>query len=122
MITSLQARPESIDIDLHRSALLVVDMQNAFAKAGGLLDLAGANISGADWVIEVNQRLVSAARNAGVTIVFLAMTYKPDLSDVGGLSSPNYHKELGLKLMRKHPSLRENYLSMVPGIGRSLMN
>ena len=97
-------------------------MQNAFAKAGGMLDLAGADISGADSVIEVNQRLVSAARNAGVTIVFLAMTYKPDLSDVGGLSSPNYHKELGLKLMRKHPSLRENYLSMVPGIGRSLMN
>tara|TARA_B100000530_G_scaffold59928_1_gene34676 strand:+ start:366 stop:659 length:294 start_codon:yes stop_codon:yes gene_type:complete len=97
-------------------------MQNAFAKAGGLLDLAGADISGADWVIEVNQRLVSAARNAGVTIVFLAMTYKPDLSDAGGLSSPNYHKELGLKLMRERPEFAENYSSMVPGIGRSLMD
>ncbi len=97
-------------------------MQNAFAKAGGLLDLAGADISGADWVIEVNQRLVSAARNAGVTIVFLAMTYKPDLSDAGGLSSPNYHKELGLKLMRERTEFAENYSSMVPGIGRSLMD
>ncbi len=34
----LEAKPESIEIDLKRSAFIVVDMQNAFAKPGGMLD------------------------------------------------------------------------------------
>ncbi len=102
-MTTLNAKPESIDIDLKRSAIVVVDMQNAFAKPGGMLDLFGADISGAAAVIEANKQLLSAARQAGVEIIYLAMTYKADLSDAGGPASPNYHKELGLKLMREQP-------------------
>lgn len=102
-MTVLNARPESIDIDLKRAALLVVDMQNAFAKPGGMLDLVGADISGAASVIEVNTRLIAAARTKGVAVIYLAMTYRPDLSDAGGPTSPNYHKELGLRLMRERP-------------------
>ncbi len=100
-MTTLNAKPESINIDLKRSAIIVVDMQNAFTKAGGMLDLFGADISGAAPVIEVNKQLLSAARLANVEIIYLAMTYKADLSDAGGLASPNYHKELGVKLMRE---------------------
>ena len=102
-MTMLEARPENIDIDLKRSAFLVVDMQNAFAKPGGTLDLIGADISGAVSVIQVNETLLAAARKVGVEVIYLAMTYKPDLSDAGGPASPNYHKELGLKLMRERP-------------------
>jgi len=102
-MTTLEARPENIDIDLKRSAVLVVDMQNAFAKTGGMLDLVGADISAAAAVIQVNETLLAAARKAGVEVIYLAMTYKPDLSDAGGPASPNYHKELGLKLMRERP-------------------
>ncbi len=99
----LEAKPESIEIDLKRSAFIVVDMQNAFAKPGGMLDLFGADISGAASVIQVNQELLAAARNAEVEIIYLAMTYKADLSNAGGPASPNYHKELGLRLMREKP-------------------
>ena len=102
-MTTLKAKPENIDIELGRSALLVVDMQNAFAKPGGMLDLVGADISGAQAVIENNAKLVAAARNAGVEVIYLAMTYKADLSDAGGPASPNFHKELGIKLMREKP-------------------
>ena len=102
-MTTLKAKPENIDIELGRSALLVVDMQNAFAKPGGMLDLVGADISGAQAVIENNAKLVAAARNAGVEVIYLAMTYKGDLSDAGGPASPNFHKELGIKLMREKP-------------------
>ena len=102
-MTVLEARPENIDIDLKRSAVLVVDMQNAFVKTGGMLDLVGADISDAASVIQVNETLLTAARKAGVEVIYLAMTYKPDLSDAGGPASPNYHKELGLKLMRERP-------------------
>jgi ureidoacrylate peracid hydrolase len=102
-MTTLNAKPESIDIDLKRSVIVVVDMQNAFAKPGGMLDLFGADISEAASVIQVNQKLLAAARKAEVEIIYLAMTYKADLSDAGGPASPNYHKELGLKLMREQP-------------------
>ena len=78
-------------------------MQNAFAKSGGMLDLTGADISAATSVIQVNQQLLAAARKARVEVIYLAMTYKADLSDAGGQESPNYHKELGLKLMRDQP-------------------
>ena len=33
----LQAKPESIDIDLQRTAIVVVDMQNSFVAKGGIL-------------------------------------------------------------------------------------
>lgn len=102
-MTTLAAQPENIEIDLKRSAIVVVDMQNAFAKPGGMLDLYGADISGAASVIQTHQKLLTAARQAGVEIIYLAMTYKADLSDAGGPASPNYQKELGLRLMREQP-------------------
>ena len=104
-MTRLNAKPETIDIDLKRSAVIVVDMQNAFAKKGGMLDLFGADISGADAVIQTNQLLLQAARKAGLEVIYLAMTYNPDLSNAGSPASPNYQKELGLRLMREKPEL-----------------
>ena len=46
-MTSLDARPEPVDIALDRTAVIVVDMQNAFVSKGGMFDLAGFDISGA---------------------------------------------------------------------------
>jgi len=104
-MATLAARPEPLDFEQRKSALIVVDMQNAFASRGGMFDLAGFDISGAAPVIATNRRILAAARLAGVKIVYLQMTYKPDLSDGGGPASPNYHKELGLNLMRSRPEL-----------------
>ena len=50
-MVTLAARPASIEIDPARTALVVVDMQNAFASKGGMFDLAGFDISGAPAVI-----------------------------------------------------------------------
>lgn len=101
----LTAIPETIDLDIKRTAVIVVDMQNAFATKGGMFDLAGHDISGAQPVIAANKRLLEAARRAGAKVVYLQMTYKPDLSDAGGPASPNYHKEFGLVMMRNRPEL-----------------
>src|SRR5262249_42416742 len=83
---------------------------NAFASKGGMFDLAGYDISGARKPIEVNRRLLDAARKTGVHVVYLQMTYKPDLRDGGDISSPNYHKELGLRMMRDRPELKGKLL------------
>jgi len=104
-MVTLPARPDPIDIDLDQSALVVVDMQNAFASKGGMLDLAGHDISNAAAAVKTNQKLIAAARRAGVKVVYLQVGYKPDLSDAGGPLSPNYHKELSLRTMRARPDL-----------------
>lgn len=100
---TIPARPEPIEIDLARSAVVVVDMQNAFLSPGGMFDEAGYDISGAPACIDNNARLLPALRAAGVKIIYLKMSYTPDYSDSGGLGSPNYHKELGLAQMQAKP-------------------
>ncbi len=104
-MVTLQAKPEPLEIDLERTALVVVDMQNSFVSKGGMFDLAGFDIAGSAPVIEVNRRLLAASRKAAIKVVYLMMAFEPDLSDAGDPSSPAYHKELALRMMRNRPEL-----------------
>lgn len=107
----LSAEPAPITIDLDRTALIVVDMQNAFASPGGMLHLAGIDVRLAGDVI-ANARLVrEAARRARVPVVYLTIGYPPDQSTAGGPDSPNPQKELALCLMRERPELRGKLLT-----------
>lgn len=110
-MATLQAKPEPVEIDPARSALVVVDMQNAFASKGGMLDLFGVDITGADAVVSNNAKLLRAAREAKLKIVYLQIGYRPDFADAGGPGSPNPMKELGLVLMRQRPELRGKVLT-----------
>lgn len=110
MIT-FPTRPNSIDVDPERSAVIVVDMQNAFATKGGMFDLSGLDISGASRVIEVVKQVLQRARAAGMRIVYLQMGYDAGLSTAGGPDSPNSHKELALLLMKKRPELKGKVLT-----------
>jgi ureidoacrylate peracid hydrolase len=103
MLVTIAARPQPLQIDLARTAVIVVDMQHAFLSAGGMFAEAGYDISGAAACIANNARLLPALRAAGVTVVYLKMSYNKDYSDSGGPGSPNYHKELGLALMQAKP-------------------
>jgi ureidoacrylate peracid hydrolase len=110
MTLRLPTRPEPLDIDPARTAIVVVDMQNAFASAGGLLDLAGVDITGAKQVVRTIGSILVAARSADVPVVYLQTGYKPDLSNGGGPSSPNPRKETALCLMRAQPQLKGQLL------------
>jgi ureidoacrylate peracid hydrolase len=109
-MTTLTTRPEPVDVALDKSAVIVVDMQNAFASPRGLLDLAGIDISGAAQVVRVIGGVLDAARRRGVQVVYLQTGYKPDLSNGGGASSPNPRKETALCLMRARPELKGQLL------------
>ena len=61
-MTTLNARPEAITFAPEQSALIVVDMQNAYASLGGYVDSAGFDISGAQGTIAGIARCVEAAR------------------------------------------------------------
>src|SRR5437879_7462242 len=43
---AVPSRPSPLDLDLHRTALLVIDMQNDFGSPGGMFDRAGIDITG----------------------------------------------------------------------------
>lgn len=103
---TIPARPEPFTIQPSQSALIVVDMQNAFASKGGYLDLYGVDISGAPAVIQQINRVLAASRPAGMQVVFLQMGWEHDLCDAGGPTSPNWHKARSLRLMRQRPELQ----------------
>ena len=106
-IVTLGSRPEAIQIDLDRTAIICIDMQNAFVREGGMFDLAGWPTAGARAVIDPDRRIIEAARAACVKVVFVKMSFTPGLTNAGGPDSPSCYKEIGMVLMRKHPELRE---------------
>lgn len=106
----LATRPEPLEVQLEKAAIVVVDMQNAFASRGGLLDIAGNDISGAAAVVATIASILPVARSRGVPVVYLQTGYKPDLSNGGGESSPNPRKETALCLMRARPELKGQLL------------
>jgi ureidoacrylate peracid hydrolase len=108
---SLNTRPERIEIDETKSAVVIVDMQNAFASRGGMLDIAGVDVSNAANVVRKITGVLERARASGIPVVHLQMGYKADRSNAGGPNSPNFHKELAMTLMNRRSELRGKLLT-----------
>ena len=107
-LVSIKARPQEVEIDLNRTAIVIVDMQNAYAKKGGMLDLGpGIDEERIGNVIKANQKLLDVARIAAVKVIYLQFGYRPDLSDAGGPESPNIRKQMAFKIIREKPELRD---------------
>jgi ureidoacrylate peracid hydrolase len=85
----IEATPEPVEIDPARTAVLVIDMQNAFGSPGGMFDKAGVPITSIQAAVAPTRAAVEAARRAGVKIVYLKMGFKADLSDVGAEDAPH---------------------------------
>lgn len=105
------ARPEPIAIYADNTALIVVDMQHAYASKGGYLDLAGFDVSGASAALERIQVAIKAARVAGMPVVFFQNGWDDKYIEAGGDGSPNWHKSNALKTMRKQPALMGTLLA-----------
>ncbi|ATX87246.1 pyrimidine utilization protein B [Klebsiella aerogenes] len=110
MIT-LPARPESLTLSPQHSALIVVDMQNAYASQGGYLELAGFDVSATRPVIDNINLAVAAARAAGMLIIWFQNGWDEQYVEAGGPGSPNYHKSNALKTMRQRPELQGKLLA-----------
>ncbi|MFC2047455.1 isochorismatase family protein, partial [Chloroflexota bacterium] len=106
---SVQAEPESVEIDLQRTAVVVIDMQNCFVSKGGMFDLWGWDISVCQKVIEPIKRITTAARAKGMKVVNVAHIYNHDLSDTGGKNSPNWYKDTSLPSHREHPEWGDKF-------------
>jgi ureidoacrylate peracid hydrolase len=103
---TLPARPEPLGFVPSESALVIVDVQNAYASPGGYLDKAGFDISGAAPAIAQINKAITAARASGMQVVFFQNGWDKDYQQAGGPGSPNYHKSNALKTMRRDWSMR----------------
>lgn len=108
---TLPARPEGLRLDPKQTAVVVIDMQNAYASEGGYVDLAGFDISGAAGVIGKIGTVLRTARDAGVQVIYLQNGWDKDYAEAGGPGSPNWHKSNALKTMRKRPELSGQLLA-----------
>ena len=106
-VITIKADPENIDVAPSKSAVVVVDMQNAFLRKGGYFDAVGIDISGFLEIIDPCRDIIHAARNIGIKVIYLQMGYSPDLSDRGALDSPYGKKGKVPVLLEQHPELRD---------------
>jgi ureidoacrylate peracid hydrolase len=85
----IKAVPEPVEFDPSHTALMVIDMQNAFGSKGGMFDKAGIDITGIQQAVPPTAAAVEAARRAGIKVVWIKMGFQPDLSDLGAEDVPN---------------------------------
>ncbi len=108
---TLPARPEAVRMSAHDTAVVVIDMQNAYASPGGYVDLAGFDIAGAAGTIAKIATVLETARAAAVQIIYLQNGWDGDYVEAGGPGSPNWHKSNALKTMRARPELAGQLLA-----------
>jgi len=93
-LATIEAKPQAIAIDVARSAIIVVDMQNDFGADGGMFHRAGIDISMIRRAVAPTARALTAARASRIPVIYLKMAFRPDLSDAGPLDSPNHARHL----------------------------
>ena len=76
------AQPQTVTVDVNRSALVVVDMQNDFCAKGGYLDYRGIDVTPDRAPIAPIAALVPVLRSEGVPIVWLNWGVRKDLLNI----------------------------------------
>jgi nicotinamidase-related amidase len=79
----IPATPQNIRLDLSRTALLVVDMQNDFCHSDGWLGSIGVDVSPGRALIEPIGAMLEQSRAAGVPVIWVNWGNRPDLLNLG---------------------------------------
>ena len=107
----LPARPEPVRVSAADTAVIVIDMQNAYASVGGYVDKAGFDVAPAAAAIGQIVRVLETARAAEMPVIYLQNGWDADYVEAGTPSSPNWHKSNALKTMRARPELAGQLLA-----------
>lgn len=84
------AEPQDVVIDLGRTAVIVVDMQNDFCTEGGHLSRCGVDCGPARDLIAPINRLLHGVRQADVPVIWLSWAVRPDRLNISA-SLPHLH-------------------------------
>jgi nicotinamidase-related amidase len=79
---SFPANPQNLVLDVARTGLVVVDMQNDFCSKGGWFAEKGADVSVPHRIVPALQKLLIAFRAAGAPVFWLNWGNRPDSSDL----------------------------------------
>lgn len=79
---TLPALPQQVTVDLNRTVLIVVDMQNDFCTPGGWVDHIGGDVTPDRAPIAPLNRLTPALRRHGVPVLWLNWGNRPDLANM----------------------------------------
>jgi ureidoacrylate peracid hydrolase len=88
-LATIAAKPDALTIDVSKTAVIVVDMQNDFGAKGGMFDRAGLDLSVIQAAVGPTSEVIAQARECGIPIIYIKEVLSPDLSDVGGVHSPH---------------------------------
>jgi nicotinamidase-related amidase len=94
-LLAMEADPYPFGFDPDRTALLIIDMQRDFVEPGGFGETLGNDVSLLRAIIPPLGAVLTATRDAGMTVIHTREGHLPDLSDCPPA-----------KLNRGHPSLR----------------
>jgi nicotinamidase-related amidase len=79
---SFPANPQNLVLDVARTGLVVVDMQNDFCSKGGWFAEKGADVSVPHRIVPALQKLLIAFRAAGAPVFWLNWGNRPDSADL----------------------------------------
>lgn len=81
MVTRIAAEPAPIDIDLKRSALIIIDMQRDFLEPGGFGENLGNDVSLLNAAVAPCKAVLEAARRVGMLVIHTREGHAPDMHD-----------------------------------------
>jgi len=80
-LATVDADPYSLEIDLDRTAVVVIDMQRDFLEPGGFGETLGNDVSLLATAIAPCRTLLDSARERGMLVIHTREGHRPDLSD-----------------------------------------
>jgi len=106
----LSAKPAPLEIDIDRTTLIVIDVQNCTVADGGMWHLAGANVSQFRTIINPVKKLSHALRDRGRRVVYITHCYSPDFRELGEPDSVLWERSSAHISYNEHPEWREKSL------------
>ncbi|WP_322105520.1 cysteine hydrolase [Paraburkholderia sp. J41] len=81
-LATFACEPQDVRLDLSRTAIVVIDMQNDFCTEGGWVSQIGGDYAADRAPIAPLQRLLPALRARGVPVIWVNWGNRPDLANM----------------------------------------
>ncbi|PHQ45101.1 hypothetical protein DJ68_14770 [Halorubrum sp. C3] len=81
MTLEVDADPYEFEFDPEKTALMVVDMQRDFIEEGGFGEYLGNDVSRLRKAVEPTQKVLEAARDAGLKIIHTREGHREEMTD-----------------------------------------
>jgi nicotinamidase-related amidase len=88
----IQAAPQPVLLDLNKTALIVIDMQNDFCLPGGWLSSLGVDVTLTRKPINPLKRVTEALRRHGVPVIWVNWGIRPDRLNLSPGTRLTFHQ------------------------------